>query len=263
MNNIQKISGIYRLYLSDKNGKEWSYIGASKNIYNRFTIHKMMIRKMLKNKDNLLVESLRSYTVPAHGASYYKIAIFMIDNDKKITDLKMEILEEKEYQKIEDIEPTEIKYIEKYNSEWEGFNGPHAKQFKYIRLLTEAKYQYNKILFDQYLKLNEDKLKDQKLSINAFFSDPKKIEQVKKSLKKGQLKHFKIYQEKIATIENILKNEYSRQFKTIEKNLRTGTNPFPTIWFNWKNLDAYFEKNFEVYKNYCDQIIEKKIKEYN
>lgn len=261
--NIKKISGIYRLYLEDKNGVEWSYIGASKNISNRFSVHKMMIRKMLRNKDNLLLRSLQSYTVPAKGASYYKIAIFMIDNNKKVANLKMEVLEEKEFERIEEVEAIEIRYIEKYNSEWRGFNGPHAKQFKYIRSLTEAKYQYNKILFDQYLKLNPDKVQDKKLSVNELFSDPKMIEKVKKSLKKGQLKNFKIYDEKILTIEDILKNEYSRQFKTIEKNLKMGVSPFPTIWFNWKNLDSYFEKNFDLYKNYCDQIIEKKLRDYN
>jgi hypothetical protein len=77
----------------------------------------MMIRKMLKNKDNLLLRSLQSYTVPAKGASYYKIALFMIDNNLKISDLKLEILEEKEFFKIEEIEALEIDYIEKYNSE--------------------------------------------------------------------------------------------------------------------------------------------------
>lgn len=262
-NSVKKISGIYRIYLKDKNDKEWSYIGASKNINSRFSAHKMMIRKMLKNKDNLLLRSLQSYTVPAKGASYYKIALFMIDNNLKINDLKLEILEEKEFVRIEEIEAKEIEYIEKYNSEWEGFNGPHAKQFKYIRSLTEAKYQYNKILFDQYLKTNPDKIKDKKLSVSELFSDQKLIEKIKKSLKKNDAKNLNIYQEKIDTIENILKNEYSRQFKTIEKNLKQGNNPFPTIWFNWKNLDPYFAKNFEIYKIYCDQIIEKKIKEYN
>ena len=46
-------------------------------------------------------------------------------------DICFEILKKCKWDSIEDIESEEINYIEKYNSEWLGFNGVLAKTFKY------------------------------------------------------------------------------------------------------------------------------------
>lgn len=136
------ISGIYRIYLK-KDGFEYSYVGVSKDIKKRLNEHLTDIRGYLLDKEtkdrDQLTRLLKLKVVPSKKASQFKIALFIIENNLNINDLNFEILEECNWEEIEMIEDREIEFIEKFDSEWRGFNGVHAKYFKW-----ESKYSFTK-----------------------------------------------------------------------------------------------------------------------
>lgn len=112
-----------------------------------------------------LVVGGESFVCPAKLAFYWKAAFVCWLFNKKPTDFKYEVLEEEEIDLLKQQEK-EMKYIEKFNSERKGFNGPFAKQFQIMRSLeykkelTEKQKQTLIDLYEKQEKINNDLKKD-------------------------------------------------------------------------------------------------------
>ncbi len=125
-------SGIYRLYIRDK-----SYIGLSKNIEKQIKKDIKNIKMYLLNKSNAknpynLNWLLNFKTLPRINENSYKMALYIVENNLNINDISYEILKTKDFQNEFDLLDDEIFYINKYNSDLDGFN--NIKYFN-IKLL--------------------------------------------------------------------------------------------------------------------------------
>ena len=165
-------SGLYRLYI-EKEGKEYSYIGLSKNCEQRIKIHLQNIRSFygLANLEkNVLLQLLKQgalgrFKLQAKDALYWKISFFCHLYDKEPKDFKWEILEEFEVDQNQDQEK-QMEYIKKFNSERLGFNGPYHKQ---IQALASERFsqdpelrKYHQELAKKQEKINEQTVADMK-----------------------------------------------------------------------------------------------------
>ncbi len=156
---MNKTSGIYKMYI-DQEQDDWKinpcYIGISKNIENRWKTHKCATNAMLKNKDDLLLESLKFHVIiDPRKSSYLKISMYLINHNLTVSDLDFKIINKISFEKVTEIEPQEQELIDKYNIEWTGWNGIFAKQHKYKGVLQNPFITEEDQLYYQNL-LEED-----------------------------------------------------------------------------------------------------------
>lgn len=164
-------SGFYRIWI-EWGDKEFSYIGISKNIEGRIKTHLQKIKSFyqLTNFEKVFLPRLYSQLtnpdellIPSIGAFYWKATFFLYQHNKKLEDFRWEILKEKEINVLTD-QFEEMKFIEKFNSEKLGFNGPFAKAFQIQNMLNfeidESKQTVLKNLFDLQEKKNSLLIKE-------------------------------------------------------------------------------------------------------
>ncbi len=165
-----KTSGIYRIWITHEN-KEYSYIGVSKNIDQRIKTHLIAFKKVANNKPyndlegKNFLEITKEGKLPPKYAFYFKLFWFMLQNNLSFEKIKWEIIEKTSWQEIEEVEVKEQEYINHFDSELNGFNGPLAKFFKYqsylvlglaidekkIKKLLLQEEKRNKIILNKYI----------------------------------------------------------------------------------------------------------------
>ena len=70
------------------------------------------------------LEIISSYSISSKYAFYYKVTLFLINKNISVDKIKWKKLEEISWDLIEEIESKEQEYIDKFDSEANGFNGP-------------------------------------------------------------------------------------------------------------------------------------------
>ena len=117
-----KINGVYRLYISDQD-IEYSYIGISIDCNARIKKHLNEIKVHFNGPKlpNFILQMFL-YSIPT-SALYIKWVMFMLYYSKTPEDIKFEILDQTSSKNRHELEILEMKYIAKYDSEKNGFNG--------------------------------------------------------------------------------------------------------------------------------------------
>ena len=150
---MERISGVYRLYI-EKEGQQYSYVGLSVDIHKRKLVHLRKIKSFFNGDDlikNVVLQIRRCifygrFLLFAKDALYWKISFFCWLYDLDVKDIKFEILDRMDViDKFKD-QMWEMHFIEKYNSERLGFNGPYAKDFLYKNYYESASLKNKQLI---------------------------------------------------------------------------------------------------------------------
>ncbi len=162
---------IYRIYINDK-----SYIGISKKVKQTIKEQINNIKVYLKNKTNSkipynLTWLLNFKTLPKNEENSYKMALYIIENNLTLKDVKWEILEGYSENDFIKMLEKEQYYIDKFNSEWDGFNNlfslnNHLDYVIKTSPFIKTEINFNKILEDEVTKKNNIKVLITEISNN-------------------------------------------------------------------------------------------------